>query len=431
MNMKKTLGIVGAVVLGLVVFVGAIIGLVFWLTGGAVRSGEEFLALISEERISEAYESAAAGLRSQQDAASFESAVRAIGLTEYESASWGQRQIQNDRATLDGSVTTVDGGTIPLTMELVNEDDGWRVLALSSPAAGVTIAGGESLPATPPDEDVRAMVNRTMMAFSDALQRDDFGPFHQTIADQWQGQITAGGLKQAFQPLIDQGTDLANIRGLEPTLDGPAALDENGLLITSGFYPSKPYRARFELKYIREAPGWKLFGINVTPQAVGDTAATNSVEDASPATVQDAGPAYAVVENPELTGRLGRLVVAFPEGSDSSARTDIRSAGGGEANATQYGGITADLLPGAYDVVITEVVIPGVEVRSGHDTRMAVGVLRVSVGSGTRVDVRRGDQVLATAYGNKEFGLPAGSYEVEISGQREPIAIAEGQILEF
>jgi len=429
--MKKTLIIVGAVVGGLVVFVGAIIGLVFWLTGGAVRSGDAFLALLSEERIEEAYQSAATGLRSQQDAATFEAAVRAMGLTEYESASWSQRQIQNDRATLEGSVTTADGGRIPLTVELVSEADGWRVLALSSPAAGATIAGRESVPATPADGDLRALVDQTMVAFSDALQREDFGPFHQAISDQWKGQITPAGLEQAFRPLIDQGTDFANIRGLQPTLDGPAAFDENGLLVTSGFYPSEPYQAHFQLKYIYEAPGWKLFGIEVVPQAPGDTAAASLVDNASPATVQDAGPAYAVVENPALTGRLGRLVVAFPEGTSSNVLTDVRPAGGGETSASRYGGIMADLLAGAYDVEISEIQIPGVEVRAGHDTRMAVGVLRVAVGSGTLVEVLLGERVVASAYGNRDFGLPVGAYDVRVSGQRAPITIAEGQIVEF
>lgn len=315
--MKKVLVIVGAVVVGIAVLAAAIVGLVFWATGGAVEAGEEFLALIGQEKIEEAYQSTATAFRSQQDAASFASTVRAIGLTRYESASWAQRQIQNDRATLEGSVRTVDGGTIPLTIELVSEGDAWRVLSLTTPMAGAAIGDAEKATAAAPADTA-------------------------------------------------------------PT-------------------PGTP------------TPG----------------------EEATPAATAEAG-AFTVVENPELAGRLGRVIVAFPEGSSpSTTRIEVRPAGGKDSRASAYGGITADLLPGAYDVVISDVVVPGAEVRSRHDTKIAVGVLRVSAGSTTRIQVFRGQQAVASGYGKGQFGLPAGAYEVEISGQREPITIAAGGIIDF
>lgn len=159
--MKKGFIIVVAVLGGLAVLGGAIIGLVFWFTGGAVEASEEFLALIAKERIEEAYQSTAAGFRSQQDAATFAVTVKEIGLTRYQSASWTNRQIQNDRATLEGSVTTVDGGTIPLTIALVSEGDEWRVLSLTAPMAGAAIARAAkgTAPVAPDDNVVRQLVN--------------------------------------------------------------------------------------------------------------------------------------------------------------------------------------------------------------------------------------------------------------------------------
>jgi len=81
--------------------------------------------------------------------------------------------------------------------------------------------------------------------------------------------------------------------------------------------------------------------------------------------------------------------------------------------------------------MISNVVIPGAEVRSRHDTKVAVGVLRVKAGSTTRVQVFKGQQAVASGYGNAQYGLPAGAYEVEISGQREAITIAPGGIVDF
>ena len=35
------------------------------------------------------------------------------------------------------------------------------------------------------------------------------------------------------------------------------------------------------------------------------------------------------------------------------------------------------------------------------------------------------------AYGNAEFGLPAGEYEVDVSGQKEKVTIEAGKVTEF
>jgi hypothetical protein len=439
--MRKVVIIVAAVIGGVAALAGAIIGLVFWFTGGAVEASEAFLGLIAEERMEEAYESTATAFRNQQDEASFAATIRGIGLTRYESASWTQRQIQNDRATLEGSVTTVDGATIPLTIALVSEDDEWKVLSLTTPMAGAAIADANRASAPVPDDTtLRQLVNHTMRSFSQALQRNDFGPFYETISERWKGQITKEGLSSAFQPFIDQKTSFESIQSVDPTFAAPPAIDQNGLLVASGFYPTEPDRARFELSYIYEAPAWKLFGIHVTPER-SDASATPPTDEVggaleggatAPAAVANAGAAYAVVENPDLTGRLGRMIVAFPEGtSPTGTRIEIRSAGGTDSSASGYGGITADLLPGTYDVVIAGVVVPGAEVRARHDTRIAVGVLRVSAGASTRIQVFSGQQAVASGYGKAEYGLPAGTYDVEISGQREPVTIAAGGVIDF
>ncbi|MEO6971646.1 MAG: hypothetical protein ABI217_12220 [Chthoniobacterales bacterium] len=52
--------------------------------------------------------------------------MHGLGLTDYASVFWSNREIKNDRAHLEGSVTTRAGGTIPLTMELVKENGAWK-----------------------------------------------------------------------------------------------------------------------------------------------------------------------------------------------------------------------------------------------------------------------------------------------------------------
>src|SRR5205823_2818273 len=157
--------------------------------------------------------------------------------------------------------------------------------------------------------------------------------------------------------------EFANIQALDPTFSAPAAIDKDGLLVATGSYPTEPDRARFELSYIYEAPRWKLFGIHVIPERAGESAAAPAAADAggagpgekaAPAPDAAASGAYTVIENPNLTGRLGRIIVTFPQGtSPSSTRIEVRPEGGKNTSASNYGGMTSDLLPGTYEVVIS------------------------------------------------------------------------------
>lgn len=144
--------------------------------------------------------------------------------------------------------------------------------------------------------------------------------------------------------------------------------------------------------------------------------------------------AYEVVPAADLQGRLGRIVVAFPEGTNpSDTRIDVYKPGESKAVQGQYTKLRAELLPGRYDVSILHKRLGGVEVRAKYDTRIKVGVLRVKASSDTRIDVLDADgkTKLEGGYGTKQFGLPVGTYHVQIAGQTEPVTIEDGKVVDF
>jgi hypothetical protein len=49
---------------------------------------------------------------------------------------------------------------------------------------------------------------------------------------------------------------------MEPVFNHPAAIDADGVLLVQGYYPTKPNRVVFQLKYLNEGD-WKLVGIDV------------------------------------------------------------------------------------------------------------------------------------------------------------------------
>lgn len=143
---------------------------------------------------------------------------------------------------------------------------------------------------------------------------------------------------------------------------------------------------------------------------------------------------FVISANPELKGRLGRLVVTFPEGANANGtRVDIFKAGENSAVASGFGNQAVELLPGTYGVTITAKRVEGLPIQSGHNTKVKVGVLRVAAGASTRVDLLDADKksVLASTFGKLEVGLPPGTVHVQIAGSSEAVTIQEGKITDF
>jgi hypothetical protein len=155
---------------------------------------------------------------------------------------------------------------------------------------------------------------------------------------------------------------------------------------------------------------------------------------AVPAAAQPGTPCCSIVANAELKGRLGRLVVAFPEGANASGtHVLVFKAKDQKDVANAYGNQAVELLPGAYAASVNGKRVEGVTIQAGHDTRLKVGVLRLSAADATRVKVLDADQKLelTNTYGKQELGFPVGTFYVEVAGQREAVTIAEGKITDF
>jgi len=141
-----------------------------------------------------------------------------------------------------------------------------------------------------------------------------------------------------------------------------------------------------------------------------------------------------LVPNPVLKGRLGRLVVVFPEGAKAGGtRIDVHQAGAPDVIAGGWGNQKVELLPGTYAVVVSGKRVEGVTLQSGNDTTVKVGMLRVTAGGGTRIDVLDPDtkQTLTGGWGNQQIGLPLGQVSVRVAGQTQTVTIEDGKITDF
>jgi FlaG/FlaF family flagellin (archaellin) len=258
-------GILGVVVcagVGYLIYQG--VALAFTLTQPVVDASDTFLGLVGQGKTAEAYAATASGFRAQHDEASFTAAAKQVGLTDYASVSWNTRNRTNDEGNVAGTVTTKQGGTTPIAIQLVNEGGSWRVVTVRY--GGVELADvmkSVAQKAVPADEELRRLATETLLDFNQAVKAGDFTAFHGKVSAPLQQKFTAQQLQDSFQEFIDKKIDIDGIKDVAPQLDAPAAINNAGVLTVKGHYPTRPNQVRFALEYVREAAGWKLLSINV------------------------------------------------------------------------------------------------------------------------------------------------------------------------
>lgn len=151
--------------------------------------------------------------------------------------------------TLDGIVFKKDGGSSSSTTSDTKSSD--------------------AKPEIPSNDKLQTLVKSTFLDFSDAVQSGDFTDFHKKAAKVWRDDASADELAEAFKPFVDDKENYNFKRAVSPmdavfspapSIEKVAGLDA---LVVKGYYPTKPARANFELKYTMDDGTWKLIGINV------------------------------------------------------------------------------------------------------------------------------------------------------------------------
>jgi hypothetical protein len=154
---------------------------------------------------------------------------------------------------------------LTFTAKFIRQESEWKLVGLY---VSLEEASGSSRAAAdkkeiPAEDELVALVNRTMMLLAQAVSRDDFSEFYASIATEWQRQITQDKLREQLVSFIEKKIPLTIIDGVSPVFSEKPYFDKDGLLFVKGQYPTTPYRVEFELYFFNEESQWKLFGFHV------------------------------------------------------------------------------------------------------------------------------------------------------------------------
>lgn len=248
----------------------AVIALVvLGLTRPLVHIADSFFDDLRTGAVEQAYERASNDFKRAAGLEDFRSLVAKYGLAAVETTSWSNRSIQGfgdgSIGEIRGSATDRDGTVRPVALTFVKEGGVWRVQGLSIKPAGIT-SFGQTM-AIPDERDLVRMTHEFVVVFSRSLKEKSLKGFHEAISERWRRKHSVEDLEAAFKPFLDAAIDLSVVETMTPIFDGEPSVDENGLLIVSGHYPTTPDRLEFKQTFIPEGLGWKLGGLalNIKP----------------------------------------------------------------------------------------------------------------------------------------------------------------------
>lgn len=253
-------GAVAAIVVAAVMAIFA----VFYFTGGIVETADAFFHEVAAGDVDGAWDYVSSDFKASTTRGEFEAFLTESSLSEYQSATWSNRQVTTDSGFLEGAVVT-PSGRIPIKISFVKGPDGWKIQRIEKEPSGIAKPSDVSLPTLAESAD---LVKATTRDFAAAVNQKDFADFHAGVSAELQEQATPEEFAEVFATFLDQEIDLSVLEGMEPLFTTAPAMAADGTLHLEGYFASTPSRTYFSYTYIKQPEGWKLLGINVNVRPV-------------------------------------------------------------------------------------------------------------------------------------------------------------------
>lgn len=206
-------------------------------------------------------------------------------------------------------------GAVQVDFDLLfKADEGrWRLFGIGlapgeepedAPAPAADTAGKVPEPAR-----LVTLIRSTVIALNQANLTGNYSVLRDIGAPGFSEANDLVELAAIFNELRRRGLDLSPVAVIDPKLFKDAAIDKDGYLRLTGFFPSRPEQVNFDLAYKLTDDRWRLFGIglNTSVEVPADAAAAATPQGeaaAGPAQAQaDQATAGPVTERPpRLTG---------------------------------------------------------------------------------------------------------------------------------
>ena len=251
--LKIFLGFLAVVALGVIA--------AFYLTADLPKTADQFFTAVKNNNMDEAYSLVSEDFKSGTSKDQLREFLNDNALGDYANASWDNRSVNGGRGSLKGTITSSRGVTVPLEIGFLKTDSGWKIYSIHKPASGV----GESTNSlsVPAEDELLDLVAQSIDLFGSAVRQESMTSLYDQLSNIWQQQVSVEQLDEVFDTFYGTAFDFQSVDNLKPAFTSEPAIDEDGVLKISGFYPAPQAKLVFQLKYYKEGLSWKLLGINI------------------------------------------------------------------------------------------------------------------------------------------------------------------------
>lgn len=111
------------------------------------------------------------------------------------------------------------------------------------------------------------LARTTIVALNHANQTGNYAVLRDLGAPQFIVSNTPASLAESFRSLRQKQLEMGPVVMYDPVFAREPRVDQNGNLLLTGYFPTKPVRISFELLYTFVGTRWRLLGISVVANA--------------------------------------------------------------------------------------------------------------------------------------------------------------------
>ena len=259
------------ILLGVVLFIVALFGLVMWATSGLTDTASAFFNKVKAHDYKTAYYGYLSDdFKGNVPLEKFKLYMERNRLDQFKEINWGNREVENSKGKLEGILLMPDGSNIPISVMFVKAEDGWKIYAVTKPAAGLQETQDDKAtrnmqkPSVPPTQIYMRLAKMTVEKAVTAFKSRDTDTFYDSISDLWKSQIDPKKFHQMYAPLMKPNVDLTPLIHIEPKEEKPAFIDKDNFLNVTLIYPTDNIKIYFRLAYVNENGQWKLAGMYIS-----------------------------------------------------------------------------------------------------------------------------------------------------------------------
>ncbi len=234
---------------------------VMFMTAGMSDTADNFFTAVKTNNYDVAYTHLSEDFKNNTSKKELKIYLTKNSFSNFKETSWESRSINGGRGKLVGSITTNTGGVVPVSLGFIKGENDWKIYSIKKPASGIQ---EETEVATMPSEKEQIkLVSESIHVFAVSVKEKSMSKMFNHVSNLWQKQFSITKFDETFGSFYQFGDALMVFDQYSPQFTDKASINEDGILLLKGLYPTKPNQLHFEQKYIYEGLSWKLASFNV------------------------------------------------------------------------------------------------------------------------------------------------------------------------